>query len=790
MLEHGRKIFIVSFQKTGTTSLDHALQSLGLRVAEVYTSLNKILDPTAPNAREAILNHIIERMEEVDAIQDSPLPFFYEDLDRAFPDAKFIVVHRDADSWLKSFVNFFHNKSTPLRHWMYGVDQMEGHEARIKDIYIEQNRKIRAYFADRPDKLLEMDLTRGDGWYELITFLGPDFVPPFPRKNVGKTEVKGAKQAPKPEPKPAPKAPLVQTGTPTPLFDGDGIRAHLIDSGSDQLVVSFPDLVHPMGRGHAGWGHGFLSKRGLSAVYIENDSPDWYQTPDFFAAMEAIRAATSGRAKITYGSSMGGYGALLGAGAVGADRALALCPQYSIDPAAVPFENRYAKHAARLGAFRYRLDDHASADVDYTLAYDPVHAEDRKHARLIRGALPAHALPVYCARHHILSWMLYNGVKDTLAEFLTGTATRRDLRAAVRKGRNASDGYRERMERRAVRLGHKKLAKRVFAPTPAPAPISTRRDLRVILHVGLPKTGTSSIQAHLYANAGAYRAAGIHYPTDQISMQDLNHTWMSQDLRAGGQTDALIHALNATPTDCNTVILSDESLFVELPGLSQAARDAARAALAPHSVDLVLFDRDLDAWKRSFYIQSIQNRRNKRLLPHETALNLWQTPLTYDAFFDTDYCRTLTDFDGMETQLTACFGAANTTRIHFDKAKDSIDTFCDAVGIPRLGGVAEVHKNPSITDCEAEILRQANALGNPHAWLIKNVIELPPHIPADKVRKNRAAKIAEAAATFPWAQLRFIENGPLRLNADDFSDTVERLRSRAMGFTARTGVAS
>lgn len=789
MLEHGRKIFIVSFQKTGTTSLDHALQSLGLRVAEVYTSLNKILDPTAPNAREVILNHIIERMEEVDAIQDSPLPFFYEDLDRAFPDAKFIVVHRDADSWLKSFVNFFHNKSTPLRHWMYGVEQMEGNEARIKDIYVEQNRKIRAYFADRPGKLLEMDLTRGDGWYELITFLGPDFVPPFPRKNVGKTEVKGAKQAPKPEPKPAPKAPLVQTGTPTPLFDGDGIRAHLIESGSDQLVVSFPDLVHPVGRGHAGWGHGFLSKRGLSAVYIENDSPDWYQTPDFFPAMEAIRAATSGRAKITYGSSMGGYGALLGAGAVGADRALALCPQYSIEAKVVPFERRFRPHADRLGAFRHRLDQHMSHDVDYTVVFDPFHNADHKHADLIQSVSKAHALPVYAARHHVLGWIIQNGGKEALANFIAGSATRRDFRNAIRAARQTSGTYMKRMRKRAVQHGHRRLADRVLPLALPAAPIS-QRHLRVILHTGLPKTGTSSIQAYLYANADAYRAAGIHYPTDQISMQDLNHTWMSQDLRAGGQTDALIHALNATPTDCNTVILSDESLFVELPGLSQAARDAARAALAPHSVDLVLFDRELDAWKLSFYIQSIQNRRNKRLLPHETALNLWQTPLIYDAFFDTDYCRTLTDFDEMEAQLATCFGAANTTRIHFDKAKDSIDTFCDAIGIPRLGGAAEVHKNPSITDCEAEILRQANALGNPHAWLIKNVIELPPHIPADKVRKNRAAKIAEAAATFPWAQLRFIENGPLRLNADDFSDTVERLRSRAMAFTARTGVAS
>jgi hypothetical protein len=389
----------------------------------------------------------------------------------------------------------------------------------------------------------------------------------------------------------------------------------------------------------------------------------------------------------------------------------------------------------------------------------------------------------------VLEWIINNGAKEDLAAFLGGTATRADLRRAIRAGRATSGNYRKRMYKRAQDAGHRDLADKVFSTdTPAPAVAHTRRDLRVILHLGLPKTGTSSIQAHFYANAAAYRAAGVHYPTQPLDMRSVNHGWMSRDLRTAANADVLIEVLNATPENCDTIIISDESQYAEMPGLSQEAQDVARAALAPHKVELVLFDRDLDAWKRSFYMQSIQNRRTKKLFAHETALNLWQTPLTYDAFFETEYCKALTDFDRMETMLATCFGAATSARLRFEKGKDSIDTFCDALGIARLGDDLPVHKNPSITDCEAEILRQANALGNPHAWLIKNVIELPPHLPADKVRKPRAARIAGAAGTFPWDRLQMQDNGPLRLSEPEFTETVDRLRARAMEFTTLTEV--
>ena len=186
MLANNNKIFVVGFQKTGTTSVDFALQALGLDGIEVYSSLNPILDPDAPNAREVIRDHIIERMQTADVVQDSPCPFFFEEFDEAFPDAKFILTWRPVDSWLKSYGNFFRNRNLPLRRFMYGVDQFHGHEDRYRQIYVEQNQKIRDHFANRPGKLLQMNLAEGDGWYELVNFLGPDFLPPFPRKNVGK----------------------------------------------------------------------------------------------------------------------------------------------------------------------------------------------------------------------------------------------------------------------------------------------------------------------------------------------------------------------------------------------------------------------------------------------------------------------------------------------------------------------------------------------------------------------------------------------------------------------------
>ena len=48
---------------------------------------------------------------------------------------------------------------------------------------VEHERRVRAHFAGRPDDLLVMDITAGDGWEQVCPFLGlpvPDA--PFPRR--------------------------------------------------------------------------------------------------------------------------------------------------------------------------------------------------------------------------------------------------------------------------------------------------------------------------------------------------------------------------------------------------------------------------------------------------------------------------------------------------------------------------------------------------------------------------------------------------------------------------------
>ena len=93
---------------------------------------------------------------------------------------------RDTEEWLESYRRFFPDQNNPLRRWMYGVERLSGNEARYRQVYEAQNAGIRAYFATRPNDLLVMDLSKGDGWIKLVTFLGEGALKPFPHANKSK----------------------------------------------------------------------------------------------------------------------------------------------------------------------------------------------------------------------------------------------------------------------------------------------------------------------------------------------------------------------------------------------------------------------------------------------------------------------------------------------------------------------------------------------------------------------------------------------------------------------------
>jgi tetratricopeptide (TPR) repeat protein len=97
---------------------------------------------------------------------------------------------------------------------------------------------------------------------------------------------------------------------------------------------------------------------------------------------------------------MGGYAALRFAAAVGAHAALALSPQYSLDPRRVPFETRWASDRRRI-RFLKQLDGTIRPAPRMILAFDSALEADRRHAELLMADAPMTPIALPHAGHPV-----------------------------------------------------------------------------------------------------------------------------------------------------------------------------------------------------------------------------------------------------------------------------------------------------------------------------------------------------------------------------------------------------
>ncbi len=175
------RVFCVGFQKTGTTSLYAALETLGYRTAAVVGR-----DWSAERLGREGARLCIETARAHDAAQDMPWPIFFRELDEAFRGSKFILTVRDPDKWFASIEGHFGANEGEMQAFVYGRDAAApaGNRVRYQGVLAAHETAVRAHFADRPHDLLVMDLEAGDGWDALCAFLGaPVPAAPFPVKN-------------------------------------------------------------------------------------------------------------------------------------------------------------------------------------------------------------------------------------------------------------------------------------------------------------------------------------------------------------------------------------------------------------------------------------------------------------------------------------------------------------------------------------------------------------------------------------------------------------------------------
>ena len=204
---------------------------------------------------------------------------------------------------------------------------------------------------------------------------------------------------------------------------------------------------------------------------------------------------------------------------------------------------------------------------------------------------------------------------------------------------------------------------------------------KLILHAGVHRTGTTSIQKYLAANRPALAAQGFVYPGDKENHQDIAWSLIRGSLRPEHFGSTVVVG------DAPNVVVSAED-FCRLKGLSFLEK--MTAGLSLHAI---FFVRRQDDWLESWYNQNIK----------------WPFHPTYSSMSPMEFLGTLPEYfwlkydDVYRRWKPFCTGI---DMVVFDEIEDSVDAFCARAGIDQNGLIRpESGDNSSLSALSLEIVR-------------------------------------------------------------------------------------
>ena len=186
------------------------------------------------------------------------------------------------------------------------------------------------------------------------------------------------------------------------LYRSQALEVRRVRAGDGRRqVVTFDSYHEPPGFDRPSFGEAFFLAEGITAIHVMCHGNDWFQYPEMPSVLSLIREACSDAERLmTYGSSMGGYAALRFAAAIGAHSALALSPQYSVDPRKARFETRWASDRRRI-RFIQALEGRIAQVPLMVLAYDSRLEIDTGHVSLLTAFNDVEGIPLPFAGHPV-----------------------------------------------------------------------------------------------------------------------------------------------------------------------------------------------------------------------------------------------------------------------------------------------------------------------------------------------------------------------------------------------------
>lgn len=203
------KVIVAGFSRTGTMSMQVALQRLGYKTYHMFEALGNFA-----KGHIDMWNNLMEGKGEMDwqrlfagydASTDLPSCIYWREMVEAFPDAKVVLTVRDPEAWWKSYMTLVQSQESGVDRLAFlprfkALDRMVVNiERKFFDIepgqYDQESgiEKFKQHNEDvkntvPPERLLVFNVE--DGWKPLCDFLGVEIPDePFPHENIGTKQV-------------------------------------------------------------------------------------------------------------------------------------------------------------------------------------------------------------------------------------------------------------------------------------------------------------------------------------------------------------------------------------------------------------------------------------------------------------------------------------------------------------------------------------------------------------------------------------------------------------------------
>jgi hypothetical protein len=175
------KVFGIGLSRSGTTSLNVALNSLGIKSLHYGIGTKGGKEMIGDIKHGKFDGHQV--MDSFDAMTDIQASCYFEQWDKVYPNSKFILTIRNTDEWIDSIRrywkvhdderNYLSQQNGFMHTSMYGCWHFN--KRRFLYVYLRHLREVKRYFKNKEHQLLIINFSEFSDkkkWKKLCSFLG------------------------------------------------------------------------------------------------------------------------------------------------------------------------------------------------------------------------------------------------------------------------------------------------------------------------------------------------------------------------------------------------------------------------------------------------------------------------------------------------------------------------------------------------------------------------------------------------------------------------------------------